>query len=141
MSQSKDYRNNRLTVVTSEQSRAASEATTVSAYAAEESAIKECAEKTREHMSFLVAHIGQRAQTLDAINTLKRDHIESLRLWRQTVERETKQAEEAINKLNALISKIDHKKLAELGSALGHIQALSTSPVYSAILKAVEVKS
>ena len=122
--------------------RSIATASTLESMKLEEKETAEIVERTKEQMSFLRIHIENGTQWhKKMLADKKKEFIEDLRLWRTTIEREVKQVSDCVSQLNKLISSVDHKKLNELSAAISQIQALSNSPVYSAILKAVEIKS
>lgn len=112
---------------------------TISARRLEEKELGDLVEKIKGHMNFLMLHVD--SGTLwhkKMMNDEKRDCLEHLRLWRLSVDREAKQISDFINGINRMIAGIDHKKLSDIAGALAQIHSLSSSPIYSAILKAVE---
>lgn len=122
--------------------RSLATAATLESMKLEEKETAEIVERTKEQMSFLRIHIENGTQWhKKMLADKKKEFIEDLRLWRVTVEREVKQVSDCVSKLNHMLSSVDHKKLNELSAAISQIQTLSKSPVYSAILKAVEDKS
>jgi len=124
------------------QLRSQATSSTLESMRLEEKETAEIIERTKEQMSFLRIHIENGTQWhKKMLADKKKEFIEDLRLWRTTIEREVKQVSDCVSQLNRLIASVDHKKLNELSAAISQIQALSKSPVYSAILKAVEAES
>lgn len=137
MSQAKDYRGGSVVKVTHKDSIAASDEGTLKANLAFEKELSECESRTREHMQFLVSHIDYIKDWTAEFGKQKHAHIEMLRAWRMTAEREAKETASLIGNMHAAVRQIDLQKLTEIVRSLQQLRDLTGDSAFRALLAAI----
>lgn len=134
MSQAKDYRGGNIVKATHKESIAASDDGTLKANLSFEKELAECELRTREHMQFLVSHIDYIKDWSAEFGKQKLAHVETLRTWRITAEREAKETATVFNGLHAIVRSIDLQKLTEIVRNLQQLRELTEDAAFRALL-------